>query len=244
LVASEEEQVPEGTAREKPSGNGNVPADYVWLEDALKRMQRCEGSSLKSVDCQTGEKFTPIFFTIGACPNVLCGKQAIMYSASEAGRIDFWWVKPSRDSAAVLEDQTLNLHTRGKHKNSPGRSKQFYQPFADAIREGHIIRGWRFGLTRVPCEAGAASVPRAFIAREGKAGDGSVFYLHFLWMEDWTSNPLASSKYLKGKLVYQKQPRDSQLFSRQCEMRDNTLFLADFEEPAFTSALLTSRELP
>ena len=80
-------------------------------------------------------------------------------------------------------------------------------------------------------------VPRAFIAREGKAGDGSVFYLHFLWMEDWTSNPLAFSKYLKGKLVYQKQPQTSQLFSRQCEMRDNTFFLADFEEPAFTSTL-------
>merc|ERR1719502_2044160 len=27
------------------------------------------------------------------------------------------------------------------------------------------------------------------------------------WQEDWTSNPFARSKYIKGKIVYQKHPQ-------------------------------------
>jgi hypothetical protein len=192
-------RVPRGTTRERPSGNGNSPADYVWLEDALSRLRRCQADSLNAKDNQSSAKFMPIFFAIGACPNALCGKQAVMYSASEKGVVDFWWVKPSKENSAVLEDQTLRLHQTGPHKNSPGRSRQFYQPFADAIVEGRIIRGWRFGLAQVPCADGR-DVPRAYIAQQADDSTGDRLYLLFLWMEDWTTNPFASCKYVKGKM--------------------------------------------
>ena len=55
--------------------------------------------------------------------------------------------------------------------------------------------------------------------------------------EDWTSNPFSKSKYIKGKIVYQKSLNAVQFFSRQFEIHNRNIVIASFEEPAFTSVL-------
>merc|ERR1712125_209239 len=86
----------------------------------------------------------------GACPNHMCGikvgMQAIMYCQME-DEIDFWWVKPCRDDANELEQNTLNRHANGTFKNTPGRSKALLGSLAQkfsGVRNGDFT----FGIDR------------------------------------------------------------------------------------------------
>jgi len=225
-----------------PTSNVNVPRDYEWLQSTLEAMCRQEHGELGVRDLQTGKAYAPIFFVIGGCPNLLCGMQAIMYAAADDGEVDFWWVKPAKttthDGTAglELERDTLNRHAKGPHKNDPGRSKPFYKPLADLFAKDAAGKdGVRFGLEQVRSRSGK-SCPRAFTEQE-LDGSSVRMYLVSVWQEDWTTNPFARSKYIKGKLVYQKDPEVSQFFARQYSIVNGRLALAEVEDPPFSSVI-------
>jgi len=219
----------------KPSGNRNSPQDYVWLESSLRRIMQNEGHSLGCVDTGTGRPFTALFFVIGSCPNFLCGMQGIGYFIAE-GKVDFWWVKPCKGDLASIEEATLSRHCKGIHRNEPGRSRQFYKPLADLFERGDELQGWLFGTEEVRSKNGHVTF-RAFLQQDSKNGGAGRLYVYLLWQEDWTSSPFASSKYIKGKIVYQKVVPAGQSFSRQFEIHDNKMFISDLEEAPFTDVL-------
>eukprot|EP00927_Polykrikos_kofoidii_P086882 TRINITY_DN9867_c0_g1_i1.p1 TRINITY_DN9867_c0_g1~~TRINITY_DN9867_c0_g1_i1.p1 ORF type:complete len:321 (+),score=33.82 TRINITY_DN9867_c0_g1_i1:307-1269(+) len=188
-----------GAQEAKPCGNVNRPQDYVWLRDALTALARNEARTFGCTDLASGSSFEPIFFVIGACPNVLCGMQAVVYCVCPEARVDFWWVKPSKTAPTELEEATLNRHSKGPHKNDPGRSRQFYKPLADVFENGEVRQGWRFGIQQVQSNKGTQA-RRAYLQSEtGKSSPR--LYVHLFWQEDWTTNPLARSKYIKANGV-------------------------------------------
>lgn len=215
--------------RRYASGNLNVPQDYRWLEGTLEALARNEGSSLGCKDLSTGMQFWPLFFLVGSCPNMWCGMQVVMYSASPDGNVDFWWVKPKKDDGSEIEIDTLNRHGKGPHKNDPGRSKQFLKPLADFfVNKERLADGTVFGIERVG--SGDDKCMRAYLERPSDGGQPCKLYLDVVWQEDWSSNPFARS-YIKGKLVYQKEPDSEQFFARQYSITNNKLTLYEKEEP-------------
>mmetsp|Transcript_63073 Transcript_63073/g.137039 ORF Transcript_63073/g.137039 Transcript_63073/m.137039 type:complete len:404 (+) Transcript_63073:95-1306(+) len=224
----------------KPSGNTNTPQDYIWLRESLERLAANEAPMLGAVDHDTAKSFTPLFFVIGACPNALCGMQAVMYCVSADSSVDFWWVKPSKSDPSRLEPETLSRHSKGVHKNDPGRSRQFYKPLADIFEQGEIREGWRFGIVNAKPIQKGAEAKRAYLEREVQGHrKGYRLYVHLMWQEDWTSNPLARSKYIKGRIVYQRNVGARQFFSRQYEIHDGVVFISEYEESPFSAALPT-----
>lgn len=211
------------------SANGNRPEDYTWLEGVLIKLSQNEAATLECRNNDTGHAFTPIFFLIGACPNMLCSMQAVMYcSARSSGKVDFWWVKPRKSSGgpARLEEATLVRHSHGRFKNDPGRSKQFLQPLADVFESGEFRQGWRFGTELIDTNGKQAT--RAFMQEQVK--HAPKLWVHVLWQEDWSCPPIGR-KYIKGKIVYQKRMTAPQFFSRQYEYSDGVMTIAQFEEP-------------
>jgi len=231
---------PTGTAATrikcKPSNNSNAPGDYVWLQDVLWNVVKNEAHSLGVVDTATGKGFTPVFFVLGSCPNTFCAMQAVMYSVSrERGQdLDFWWVKPQKSSQSTLERNTLSRNAKGPHKNDPGRSKPFYKAFADLFAQDSAgPPGMRFGIETMSNKA-QQSTPRAYLVNNS---DGSKLYLYIVWQEDWTSNPFSSKKYIKGKIVYQKEPQGRVFFSRQYCIQSGSVSISEVEERPFKTIL-------
>lgn len=219
------------------SSNPNTPADYVWLEETLSTISGNRAHTLGVTDTATGKDFIPIFFVIGSCPNMFCGMQVVVYCADFAGEVDVWWVKPqqsSRKSGGIgsVEHKTLSRNSKGPYKNDPGRSKPFYKPLADLFQQGACKDGRRFGI-----EAGkAGQAPRAFI--EESNGVNERWYMYLVWQEDWTTNPLARAKYIKGRVAYQKDREEYKYFTRQFEMQSNgQLILSEDEDQSFEAAL-------
>lgn len=227
-----------GVQEQKASGNQNKPQDFVWLRNALGKLIRNEGRQMGATDMTTGKEYTPIFFVLGGCPNALCGMQAVVYCVDCVGEVDFWWVKPQKGNPNELENETLSRHSKGPHKNDPGRSYQFYKPLADLFTDSGIKQGWRFGIEKVKSRTGEEAF-RAYIqtALDNKKGKIGRLYVHMFWQEDWTTNPFASKKYIKGKIVYQKLVNAAQFFSRQYEIHDGTIIISGYEEPAFSSII-------
>lgn len=219
------------TATKRSTGNVNVPQDYAWIESTIECLVRNQASLLTCKDETTGKAFNPMFFVLGACPNLFCAMQAVMYSVSGDGEVDFWWVKPAKDGG--LEQDTLCRHAKGPFKNDPGRSKQFYKPLADFFVHGGVKVGdMQFGIEKV----GAQTAARAFL--EPKAGvKDDRLYIHMVWQEDWTTNPFARSKFIKGKIVYQKDPDTMEFFARQYCILNGDINISDLEESPFTSLL-------
>merc|ERR1740138_2026258 len=91
-------RAPSHSTVNRNSRNANVPRDYRWLEEVLTVLASNRAPSLGCIDTVTGENFSPLFFVCGACPNLFCGMQAVMYGVSTCGQVDFWWVKPSKDA--------------------------------------------------------------------------------------------------------------------------------------------------
>merc|ERR1719210_286994 len=158
----------------------------------------------------------------------------MMFCCSEdCGKVDFWWVKPRGDGPSELERETLRRHSKGPYRNAASKSRRFCQPLADIFEQGALMGGWRFGI-EVASAHGGPEAPRAFIQQEGRTGR---LFVHLIWQEDWTANPFARSKYMKGKLVYQKVVGAVQYFSRQYEIHDGNVLIADREERAWESLL-------
>mmetsp|Transcript_48212 Transcript_48212/g.153901 ORF Transcript_48212/g.153901 Transcript_48212/m.153901 type:complete len:413 (+) Transcript_48212:103-1341(+) len=228
-------RTPSASKRAKASGNANSPRDYLWLEGPLQSLSNNTAATLGCTEAATGKCFTPVFFMIGGCPNSMCGPQAIMFCADEKGQLDFWWVKPTKGDGTKLETETLSLHAQGPHKNSPGLSRACYEPVAALFQEGGLVRGWRLGLEQLAPDRGGV---RAFLQEEDSAsGAGERFYVHLFWQETWSSNPFSRSKYILGKIVYQKELGGTEYFSRQYGITDGAPHIADFEEPAGSSVL-------
>lgn len=210
----------------KQSGNKNIPLLYIWLEAPLANLA---GNTAAGLGCKNADEkaVTPIFFIIGACPNVLCGSmQAVMFSADKERKVHFWWVKPKSGEEEV-ETATLCENGKGPHKNDPGRSRPFLQPLAELFESKAAVGGWHFGLDHVTLSSGS-SVTRAYVQQ---AIEGAQrLYLHIFWQEDWTSCPLAYHRYIKGKLVYQKDPEKLEFWLRQYQIDDGHAHIAEFEE--------------
>jgi hypothetical protein len=159
--------------------------------------------------------------------------QAVIFSYVNDD-VKFWWIKPTRADRKRLEKETLRLHDKGPFKNTAGRSKPLYAPLAAKF-----------------CTAPQAFVPpaqeeftfgvddsgRAYIDDTSQHGCRMLVYL--IWQESW-SNVLASSKYVRGKIFYEKGdvnggrvlPEEGMYFARQYEIRDGHWHIAmpDFEE--------------
>merc|ERR1712008_107863 len=192
-------------------------------------------ASLDVRDVSTGLKHCPIFFMMGGCPNKMCGMQVMMFVADDKGQVDFWWVKPQKSKPSILERETLKLHSQGRHKNTPGMSKPFYQPLADLFQQGSTIGDCRFGIEVVGTGSGI-STWRAFIETVKKE-PAEKLHIHFLWQEDWSSNPFARSKYIRGKILYQKDLKSTVFYSRQYEIHDGKAIIANYEEPSTKSVI-------
>lgn len=219
--------------RRYASGNSNLPSDYRWLEGTLQTLGRNQGGSLGCKDLTTGKHFFPLFFLIGSCPNYLCGMQVVMYCVSLDGEVDFWWVKPMKDSEGSLERNTLNRHGKGPHKNDPGRSKSFLKPLADCFQKKECHDGTAFGIERVG--DGDSKCMRAYVERTS-GGESCKFFLDVVWQETWSSI-WSRTSWVQGKLVYQKEFDSEQFFARQYSIVNNKITLFDQEEPSHEGIL-------
>eukprot|EP00967_Tisochrysis_lutea_P112851 scaffold178679_cov28-Tisochrysis_lutea.AAC.2 len=132
----------------------------------------------------------------------------------------------------------IRVPWQGEHKNDPGRSRALYAQFADLFALGGgadaAARADRAGGGKLRFEivqvGPSPGVPRALIV---DVVSGSNYYVHLIWQEDWTSNPFARSKYVKGKIVYQRDPAASVFFARPYAYRDGVLSVpphAELEE--------------
>jgi hypothetical protein len=133
--------------------------------------------------------------------------------------IDFWWIKPQAAKPSELEAQTLNKHAKGPHKNDPGRSRALYLQFAELFLRGPGAGGKPPG----PLRFGVEPVDGSLRAYSEQVSTGERYYFYLIWQEDWTTNPFARSKYIIGKLVYQRDPRSAQYYARSYAYRDGVL---------------------
>jgi len=215
--------------------NTNLPSDFIWLEAPIWAIAKNNAALLECKDTSTAKELAPLFFVMGACPNTFCGMQAVMYAVPFDNKtdVDFWWVKPSAKDPKSLEPATLCRHSQGPHKNDPGRSKQFYMPVADLFKgkaSGH--KGLNFGIEAVPSSKSKTTSPRAFIEQVIE-GTVQKMWLTLVWQEEWTSNPLSRSKYIKGKVVYQKDNQVQEFHSKAYTIENGEMNLSDVEDVAF-----------
>jgi len=218
--------------------NSNAPSHYYWLEAPLRSIATNRAVELGAKDAQTQKAFTPLFFVIGGCPNYFCGMQVIAYFISSEGdpEVDFWWVKPKKGAEAEMEYATLCRQSKGQHKNDPGRSKPFYKPLADMFSEGHVDKdGRRYAIEAPPGETSRRAFIEENCPSKPKARD--KLWLHLVWQEDWTSNPLARSKYIRGKIVYQRDHKDIEFYAREYTIRDGVFSFSAYEDQAFDTML-------
>jgi len=223
------------TTHRRQFWNTNLPSDFIWLEASIWAIAKNNAALLECKDTSTAKELTPLFFVMGACPNSFCGMQAVMYAVHSDNKtgVDFWWVKPSADDPKSLEPATLCRHSQGSHKNDPGRSKQFYMPVADLFKgKASGYNGLNFGIEAVPSSKSKNTSSRAFIEQviEGKV---QKMWLTLVWQEEWTSNPLSRSKYIKGKVVYQKDNQVQEFHSKAYTIENGKMILSDVEDFAF-----------
>lgn len=235
LLASDEVPRSQSLRMKTTVRNGNVPADYAWLESVLDRVASNRAQSLRCTNTTTGEELVPVFLVLGGCPNTFCGMQAVMYCANPEGRVDFWWIKPSKNSPQSLETSTLNRHAKGPHKNDPGRSTPFYKPIADLFQDSASKDGWRFGMES-RTQGVQTEFLRAFIEPEMSSKRERYYWL-LVWQEDWTTNPFAWQKYIRGKIFYQKDVSSMQFFSRQYFLSSGQVSMSNLEEGPFHTLL-------
>lgn len=206
--------------------NKNRPVHYSWMRDFLSQLAQCKAPAVHDAGGATG---TPLFVVAGACPSMYAGMQCVLYSAFErdsAGRpeVDFWWIKPidkygysashPSKKASVLQAQTLTCHTSGKYKNSPGRSKQVYAPLAALFNRKTAGDGESSSSSSPGAGASGSSVEFGFerdttsgswrATMSSPARPGELRYPLLVWQEAWSS-PLSRSRWIVGKIVYQRR---------------------------------------
>lgn len=218
--------------------NTNFPQDYAWLEPAIWSIAKNLSRGMKCKDLVSGQAYLPLFFVLGACPNAFCGMQAVMYCSSAANSldIDFWRVKPQKDDAHCIETETLCRQAKGPHKNDPGRSKPFYKPIADLFTQQASMNALSFGIEDVDDGSGGTA-PRALIHHGAAGSKVDKHYLTMVWQEEWTQNPFSCHKYIKGKIVYQKDPEELEFFTKAYTILDGKMMLSEIEDSGFPSPL-------
>lgn len=224
-----------GPTVNRKKGNPNMPSDYSWLCELLRMIIGNQAGGAGSMDRNNPQalKATPLFVVLGACPSSFAPMQAVLYSAVGDSSVEFWWTKPRKNAPESLERLTLDKWSKGPYKNDPGRSKGIYKPLADLFvhtskKEDQLFK---FGLER---SIAGGSCTRAFIEDPRVAPPGR-YYLYLVWQEEWTQNPLASSKFIKGKIAYQRDPEQgvaAVIFLREYCITNGKLELSDLEEHA------------
>lgn len=225
----------------RPRQNSNEVWHYEWLRELLQSIT--DGRAAQSaLQVDTRLRGTPLFVVAGACPNAICGMQALMYCQMPSC-IDFWWIKPEK-SGKSLEKETLNKHSHGTFKNSTDRGQKHFAPLAEKFSSGTSEGAFSYG---VDCNG------RAFIDVEA-SGLTTRMLIYLIWQESW-SMAAWGKKFIEGKLCYQKSSPTSQpackssapddahtamqalpLFARQYRIVEGGLYIDAHEEEV--SALL------
>lgn len=218
--------------------NRNLPNSYGWLAPLL--LSICDGSAGRVHDKSSQDTGVPVFVVAGGCPNAFAGMQAVLYVFMDSQReLDFWWLKPTASNPMALEEKTLHRHSKGPHKNDPGRSRPLYAQFA-ALFHGDEAERERVGGGRLSlgvASSQTAENPRAYIEQRG---NGERYYVYLIWQESFTTNPFARAKFIAGKIVYQRQPDDTGLFyARPYLYQDGVLSV-----PAEATPQVFKRPLP
>jgi len=221
----------------KKKGNQNMPHDYGWLTELLVMICDNQAGGIGSMDRNSKDalRATPLFVVCGACPSTWAPMQAVLYSAIGQGEssVDFWWTKPRKNAPEILERLTLDRWAKGPYKNDPGRSKSIYKPLADLFTHASKKDDQLFKFGMEAASPGG-SCTRAFIEDPRTAPPGR-YYLYLVWQEEWTQNPLASNKFIKGKIAYQREPERgvaAVIFLREYCITNGKLQLSEVEEPA------------
>lgn len=209
--------------------NKNRPADYAWMEKLLSEIAVNDAPSV--TDNSTNAAGSALFVMAGACPSALAGMQAVGFfdmgaASGRSGKeaVDFWWLKPRAKEPTVLEEQTLNRNGKGTHKNDPGASKRAYAPIANLFGFGTPTVSpdgkLGFGVTAAApalggafgAKAGHGSKPRAYIDCKES---GVRYWVVWVWQESWSSVvKLMGKKWMKGKLIYQREGASGRFFAR------------------------------
>lgn len=234
-------------------GNKNMPSEYSWLSELLEMIVKNETFGVGSLDRSNthAQSTSPLFVVCGACPSSFAPMQAILYSAVGKGTesIDFWWIKPVKGHPELFEQMTLSRWAKGPHKNDPGRSKPIYKPLGDLfIGNGNtkVQQDYRFGIEySAPSQECSTPLQRAFI-EDPRGSPPARYYLYFVWQEEWTSNPLASNKFIKGKIAYQREPHrglEAVIFLREYCILNGRMELAEADEPTPPGTILPNTAL-
>merc|ERR1712228_1005809 len=102
------------------------------------------------------------------------------------------------------------------------------------FKKGHQdSNGRKFILQTPPGEQAV----RAVI--EEDSGESARLWIHLVWQEDWTSPTavFAKSKFIKGKIVYQKDPKEMLFYAREYCIRDNAMTFSSHEDGPFSTIL-------
>mmetsp|Transcript_21110 Transcript_21110/g.48895 ORF Transcript_21110/g.48895 Transcript_21110/m.48895 type:complete len:387 (-) Transcript_21110:246-1406(-) len=215
-----------------PAQNSNRVSQFRWCQSLLQSITK--NSTAFAGKGPAGRDSFPLFVVAGTCPNSFCGMQAVLFShvktpERDAGFVDFWWIKPSQKDPEKLEPETLSLHTSGSFRNAPGKSRSIYAPLAEKFK---VDDGGDFLF-------GVDQQGRAYI-EEDLNGSRSRMLIYLVWQEAWSS-AMSRSKFIRGKICYQKtklpsgsaaesgKPRPG-FFSREYEIRDGQLSIAPKRE--------------
>jgi len=161
--------------------------DYCWLESTLSDI--AANQHIQVEDVPSKARGSPVFVVAGACPNPLCGMQAVVYCvmSEPTYRMDFWWLKPSASNPRKIEPGTLNRNIKGANKNDAGRSKALYSQFADLFQLGasaadrqtvssfqNKVGGGKLAFNIIEVNG----APRACIEQ---LGSGEKYFLYLIW---------------------------------------------------------------
>ncbi|KAL1522262.1 hypothetical protein AB1Y20_017257 [Prymnesium parvum] len=197
--------------------NKNLVSAFAWTAELLESITTNRQKQV--TDLATGRTGVPVFAVYGACPNSFCGMQAVLYVKMDGDKgppIDFWWIKPQANNRAALETATLDRHAKGPHKNDPGRSRPLYAQFSTLFDSKPTQNSQplvAFGMTTV------GDAPRAYI---DQVETGERYYIYLIWQEAWSSI-MSRQKFIKGKIVYQKDPTSNEYFARPYTYRESCL---------------------
>lgn len=219
-----------------PSKNKNKISHFQWTAELLDKIAKgAAGNMVRDSDKKSG---TALFVVAGSCPNFASPMQAVVYS-QVAGAIDFWWIKPQAADSTRLEHETLNLHSKGPFKNSPGRSSEVYAPIAEKFAGSEDEHGdLRFGVD---------ASGRAFIEENRSCGERKRLLIYLVWQEELSSLFSRGSKHLQGKLFYQLCDPDCSclpaeaeccFYSRQYRIESSSFSIAPWQEEEQISTLL------
>jgi len=201
------------------STNPNKPLDYVWMSEVMRAID---------ADNEVAGSY-PLFCVAGACPSAFANMQSVMFAYTKAKKVDYWWIKPEKDNAEALEKATLTYNTAGAWKNDPGKSKSVYDPVMDLFNKG-VKHG---DLSFVIHQDGKR--PRSCICvNDAKGAVKEQLYIFLIWQEDWTINPFARSKFLKGKVVFKHHPGEPFFYAREYLLKDGIFKFTGEDTDEFT----------